>query len=102
MNAILKTEKLCKSFSNEGNMQHVIKNMDLTIMEGDFTVSMGASGSGKSTLWYALAGMDKPTLGKVFFGGRCTIFRMPILPVGMLALDGRIFRRLTGRMSGKM
>ena len=69
MNAILKTEKLCKSFSNEGNMQHVIKNMDLTIMEGDFTVIMGASGSGKSTLLYALSGMDKPTLGKVFFGG---------------------------------
>ena len=29
---------------------------------------MGASGSGKSTLLYALSGMDKPTLGKVFFG----------------------------------
>ena len=29
---------------------------------------MGASGSGKSTLLYALSGMDKPTLGKVWFG----------------------------------
>ena len=32
------------------------------------SVIMGASGSGKSTLLYALSGMDKPTLGKVFFG----------------------------------
>ena len=64
---VLRTEKLCKSFSNGGTQQHVIKNLDLEIMEGDFTVIMGASGSGKSTLLYALSGMDKPTLGKVFF-----------------------------------
>ena len=66
--SILKTEKLCKSFSNGGNMQHVIKNLDLDIYEGDFTVIMGASGSGKSTLMYALSGMDKPSMGKIFFG----------------------------------
>ena len=65
---VLRTEKLCKSFSNGATQQHVIKNLDLEIMEGDFTVIMGASGSGKSTLLYALSGMDKPTLGKVFFG----------------------------------
>ena len=66
--SILRTETLCKSFSNSGTQQHVIKNMDLDILEGDFTVIMGSSGSGKSTLLYALSGMDKPTLGKVFFG----------------------------------
>ena len=48
--SILKTEKLCKSFSNGGLQQHVIKNLDLEILEGDFTVIMGASDSGKSTL----------------------------------------------------
>ena len=67
---VLRTEKLCKSFSNGGTQQHVIKNLDLEIMEGDFTVIMGASGSGKSTLLYALSGMDKPTLGKIFFGDK--------------------------------
>ena len=67
MKAILKTEKLCKTFSNDGVQQHVIKNLDLEIMENDFTVIMGASGSGKSTLLYALSGMDKPSVGKVFF-----------------------------------
>ena len=68
MDIILRTEKLCKSFSNAGLQQHVIKNMDLEIMDGDFTVIMGSSGSGKSTLLYALSGMDKPSMGKVFFG----------------------------------
>ena len=66
--AILKTEKLCKSFSNGGVQQHVIKNLDLEIREGDFTVIMGSSGSGKSTLLYALSGMDKPNMGKILFG----------------------------------
>jgi len=69
MGSILKTEKLCKSFSNGGVQQHVIKNLDLELEEGDFTVIMGASGSGKSTLLYALSGMDKPSMGKIFFDG---------------------------------
>ena len=68
VSSILKTEKLCKSFSNGGRQQHVIKNMDLEIMEDDFTIIMGASGSGKSTLLYALSGMDKPSVGKIYFG----------------------------------
>ena len=69
MNAIIKTNKLCKSFSSGGTQIHVIKNLDLAIGEGEFTVIMGSSGSGKSTLLYAVSGMDKPTLGEVWFGG---------------------------------
>lgn len=65
---LLKTEKLSKSFSNGGAMQHVLKNIDLQLYKGDFTVIMGASGAGKSTLLYALSGMDTPTLGTITFG----------------------------------
>lgn len=65
---ILRTDKLCKSFSNGGMQQHVLKNMDIEIVQGDFTIIMGASGSGKSTLLYALSGMDRPSLGKIYFG----------------------------------
>jgi len=68
MNAIIRTNKLSKSFSVGGKQIHVIKNLDLTINEGDFTVIMGSSGSGKSTLLYAISGMDNPTLGEVWFG----------------------------------
>ena len=68
MSAIIKTNKLCKSFSIGGKQLHVIKNLDLSIEEGAFTVIMGSSGSGKSTLLYAISGMDIPTLGEVWFG----------------------------------
>lgn len=69
MNIILKTSKLCKTYSTGGVQQHVLRNIDLEIYEKDFTVIMGASGGGKSTLLYALSGMDTPTLGDVFFNG---------------------------------
>lgn len=65
---ILKTKMLCKSFSNAGTQQHVLKNLNIEIQEKEFTIIMGSSGSGKSTLLYALSSMDKPTLGDVYFG----------------------------------
>lgn len=68
-NTILKTEKLCKTFSTGGVQQHVLKNLDISLFERDFTIIMGSSGSGKSTLLYALSGMDTPTLGEIWFEG---------------------------------
>lgn len=67
---LIKTERLSKSFSSGGAMQHVLKNIDLELYKGDFTVIMGASGAGKSTLLYALSGMDTPSLGKITFGDK--------------------------------
>ena len=68
-NVMIKSELLCKSFISDGEVNNVIKNMDLEIYEGDFTVIMGSSGSGKSTLLYCLSGMDQVTTGKVYFNG---------------------------------
>lgn len=69
MKNIIETKKLCKTFSNGGVQQHVLRNVNLEIYEGDFTIIMGASGAGKSTLLYSLSGMDKPTLGSISFDG---------------------------------
>jgi len=65
---LLKTQNLSKSFSSGGTLQHVLKNIDLELYKGDFTVIMGASGAGKSTLLYALSGMDTPSLGTITSG----------------------------------
>ncbi|MCL1803075.1 MAG: ABC transporter ATP-binding protein [Eubacteriaceae bacterium] len=69
MISIIKTNKLCKSFSIGGKQLHVIKNLDLEIEKGAFTVVMGSSGSGKTTLLYSISGMDTPSLGEVWFNG---------------------------------
>ena len=65
--AVLTAKDLSKTFSNETVQQHVLKNLNLTIYKGDFTVVMGNSGSGKSTLLYALSGMDRPSLGTITY-----------------------------------
>ena len=67
---IIKTDKLSKSFSIGGRQQHILKNLDLEIYKGDFTVIMGSSGAGKSTLLYALSGMDQPSLGSIQYAGK--------------------------------
>jgi putative ABC transport system ATP-binding protein len=64
---ILQAKELSKTFSNESVQQHVLKNLNLKIYKGDFTVIMGNSGSGKSTLLYSLSGMDRPSLGSVLY-----------------------------------
>lgn len=67
---LLKTERLSKKFSNGGQQQHVLKNIDLELYQGDFAVIMGSSGAGKSTLLYALSGMDTPSIGTITFGDK--------------------------------
>ncbi|MBR1390321.1 MAG: ABC transporter ATP-binding protein [Lachnospiraceae bacterium] len=67
---IIRTDKLSKSFSVGGKQQHILKNLDMEIYKGDFTVIMGSSGAGKSTLLYALSGMDQPSLGRIEYAGK--------------------------------
>lgn len=67
---LIKTEDLCKSFIIGKNGIHVLKNLNIEIYKGDFTVIMGSSGSGKSTLLYALSTMDEPTSGKIELLGK--------------------------------
>lgn len=91
---LLKTEKLCKTFSNGGQQQHVLKNIDLELYKGDFTVIMGASGAGKSTLLYALSGMDTPTLVKLRSEIRLfPIYRKTVLRFFAATIAGLCFNK---------
>jgi multiple sugar transport system ATP-binding protein len=47
-----------------------LDGVDLLIKEGEFLVLLGPSGSGKTTLMRIIAGLEKPTAGEVFIGGR--------------------------------
>lgn len=67
---LLKTKDLCKSFSNNGEQNHVLNQVSMEIYQGDFTVIMGSSGSGKSTLLYCISGMDTITSGDVWYEGK--------------------------------
>src|SRR2546426_1824150 len=48
----------------------VLNGITLDVPRGDFLALMGPSGSGKTTLLNLIAGIDRPTSGKVVVGGK--------------------------------
>ena len=70
MATALQTKDLCKTYIVNKRQNNVLKNVDLTVEEGEMVAVMGPSGSGKSTLLYAVSGMDRITAGSVSFFGR--------------------------------
>lgn len=66
---LLSARGLCKQFPQDSTQEQILKNIDVDIYAGDFTVIMGSSGAGKSTLLYALSGMDDITAGSVIYKG---------------------------------
>ncbi len=69
MNNVIEAVKVNRSFVNGKETAHVLKDIDLTVKEGEFISIMGPSGSGKSTLLYLLGGLDMPTQGSVSING---------------------------------
>ncbi|MCB1384438.1 MAG: ABC transporter ATP-binding protein [Nitratireductor sp.] len=61
----LKLENVNKSFGEV----HVLKDINLTVEEGEFVVFVGPSGCGKSTLLRVIAGLEDATSGTVTIGG---------------------------------
>jgi putative ABC transport system ATP-binding protein len=49
---------------------HALRGVDFDLSAGEFVVLLGPSGSGKSTLLNILGGLDVPTAGEVWYGGR--------------------------------
>lgn len=66
---IVRIENLNKSYGKGNTKVEALKNVSLTINQGEFVAVVGASGSGKSTLLHLLGGVDRPTAGKVFVDG---------------------------------
>lgn len=66
---VVKVVDLCKFYGTGNTKVEALKNINLTIKQGEFVAVVGASGSGKSTLLHLLGGVDKPTSGKVYVDG---------------------------------
>ncbi len=56
---------LCKTYTIEDAQVDVLKDIDLKVEKGQFVVIYGPSGAGKTTLLNIIAGIDKPTSGKI-------------------------------------
>lgn len=62
---ILKVENLNKTYGKNPNKVKAVKNVNLTIKEGEFVAIIGKSGSGKSTLLNLLGLLENPDNGKI-------------------------------------
>ena len=64
---ILKVENLSKIYGKGDTKVIALNEISFEVEEGEFLAIIGPSGSGKSTLLHTIAGLEKPTSGKVNF-----------------------------------
>ena len=93
-------ENVSKFYKTDGRIEAAVRDVNLTINQGEFVFIVGSSGSGKSTLLRCLNLLEKPTSGEVFFKGKrvgtgekeLNLFRQQ---VGMVFQHFNLFPHLT-------
>jgi len=66
----LRAESVCRYYRRKTSEVRAVDRVSLSISRGEFVSIVGSSGSGKSTLLNLLAGLDRPTGGKITFNDR--------------------------------
>lgn len=66
---MLEIKDLSFDVADEKGQKEIIQHLNLNVEEGKFVVITGPNGSGKSTLAKLIAGIEKPSSGKIFFDG---------------------------------
>jgi putative ABC transport system ATP-binding protein len=69
MTKIIEANSLTKIYGEKETSVTALDDINIEFKENEFTAIMGPSGSGKSTLLHCLAGLDRPTSGKIFLKG---------------------------------
>ena len=68
--AVLRARGLRKHYGQGEGLVRAVDGIDLDVAPGETVAVMGPSGCGKSTLLHLLGGLDRPTEGEVWLGGR--------------------------------
>jgi lipoprotein-releasing system ATP-binding protein len=67
---VLEARGLTKTFRQGPSEVEVLRGVDISVARGQRMAIIGVSGSGKSTLLHCLGGLERPSVGKVLWGGR--------------------------------
>jgi len=89
MNSVIKLEHVSKYYQMDKVKVEALKNVNMSINEGDFLAIKGASGSGKSTLLHLIGCLDLPSHGTIYLNG-----------TNIMKLDSGELARLRGKTIG--
>ena len=98
---MIRIEQLSKSFGGTKKIPHIaaLKNISLTLRDGEVTGILGLNGAGKSTLMRLIYGLLKPTHGEIFVDN-ISVTTSPDTArkqLGVLPDDTGLYKRLTAR-----
>lgn len=63
-------ENVSKTFSHKGKPLEVLHDVSFTVEEGEFVCLLGPTGCGKSTIIHLIAGLEKPSTGRILVDGK--------------------------------
>lgn len=66
---LIQAYNLCKDFKQGGETLSILRNLGMTIEEGEMVALVGPSGAGKSTLLHLVGLLDTPTSGSITLKG---------------------------------
>jgi putative ABC transport system ATP-binding protein len=65
-----RAERASRHYRRGTALIRAVDGVSLTVRAGEFLALLGSSGSGKSTLLNLMAGLERPTAGAIYAGGR--------------------------------
>jgi lipopolysaccharide export system ATP-binding protein len=92
---ILKAQNLMKSYSGK----KVVKDISLTVNQGEIVGLLGPNGAGKTTSFYMIVGLIKPNGGNIFLDDQeitsFPMYKRAQSGIGYLAQEASVFRKLS-------